>query len=566
MKSFLLSIMGASVMMTATAAVPQLTEVWTHSYQSVVTGGNLMSQTNSAIDANGNVYVAGKFNEAFDFAGETLEPIASSSYLLKFAADGSELWGVSLAGAATVTAVAVDADGSPVLAGVFADEVEFGSQDGNAVIKEGMKMEGAYTSELNASFIAKYTAEGNVTKVEVFVPESLAALVSTGMYFPEDGDEYFHINSLKVDGGKIYASAVYTGLTKCGNTSFEGSYMDPWGGFYFLNQSKASVFSLDADLTNCTEIASFGLKEPTVMVEASQTASSAAVSVKDGQVFIGFVGKGNMSLKAGVSVRDFAFGMELGADNDANEYGFVFAAVKGNQLSIEPQVLKATTTEAYFIDNSISDMMFYGNDMVVVGAANGNVPGFDANTTSGVNDVFVVRLDAASLQKVAGTLVEKSNGEHELDHVMGCAITGDNLCIATADENASGDIMSVGTTWMSLANNALTPSATGATGVSASDKNVFLTECSENGAVTFTMYGTDAAGIDGIISDSVVSIYPNPVADVLFFSAPVDVNLYTISGIEVKSASGVTSLSVADLPAGSYIVKANGKSHHIVKE
>lgn len=566
MKSFLLSIMGVSVMMTATAAVPQLSEDWTHSYQSVVTGGSVMSPTSSAIDANGNVYVAGKFNEAFDFAGETLEPIASSSYLLKFAADGSELWGVAFAGAATVTSVAVDADGTPVVAGIFADEVEFGSLDGNAIVKEGMKMEGAYTSQLNASFIAKYTADGNASKVVSFVPESLPALVATGMYFPIDGDDYFHINSITVDGGKIYASAIYTGLTKCGNVSFEGSYMDPWGGVYFMNQSKCSVFSVDSALDNCTEIASFGLKEPTVAVEVSQTAVSSAVTVKDGTVFVGFVGNGNMSLKAGLSVRDFAFGMNLGDDADANEYGFVFAAVKDNQLSIEPQVLKSTTTEAYFIDNSISDMMFYGDNLVVVGSSNGNVPGFDANKTSGVNDVFVVRLDANTLQKGAGTLVEKANAQFELDHVYGSAILGNNLYIATAVENQDGDITSVGAAWMSLADNMITPSATGSTGTSASAKNIFMSNCSEDGTVTFTMFGTDAAGIDGIVSDSDVKVYPNPVVDTLNFSAPVDLTIYSVSGAEVKSASAVTSVSVTDLPAGNYIVKANGRSHHIVKK
>ena len=47
--------------------------------------------------------------------------------------------GVALAGAATIKAITTDASGNVYIAGNFADVVEFGSTDGNAVEKEGMK-------------------------------------------------------------------------------------------------------------------------------------------------------------------------------------------------------------------------------------------------------------------------------------------------------------------------------------------------------------------------------------------------------------------------------------------
>ena len=95
---------------------------------------------------------------------------------------------------------------------------------------EGMMVDYAYTMKENASFIAKYNPDGRVLAVESFVPEYLPALVETGMYFPEDGDVYFAINHLEVDGDRVYASALYTGTTKHGDVDFDGSYYDAWGG------------------------------------------------------------------------------------------------------------------------------------------------------------------------------------------------------------------------------------------------------------------------------------------------------------------------------------------------
>ena len=557
--------MALSAIMTGTAAVPQLTEAWTQSYPSVVSGDYSMTPTYCAFDARGNVYVAGKFTEAFDFAGSTLDPIAGSSYLLKYSAEGTELWGVSFAGAATVTAMSVSDDECVFVSGMLADEVEFGSLNGLPIVKEGMKMGGDFTSNLNASFIAKYSDNGNALAVETFIPATLPALADKD-YYPEDGDEYFHITSLNAAGGKVYAAATYTGETTCGNVKFDGSYMDPWGGFYFMNQAKSAVFSLDASLKNCAEIASFGLKAPTQLVEASQNSRSANFCVDGDVVYVGFVGNGNMTLNADLSVRDFNFAMELGDEKDINEYGFVFAAVKDNKLSIEPAVYKTQTSQAYFLDNSIKGMELHNGHMMVVGSSNDWVPGkINVSATSGANDVFALMLDAATLEMGASTSIATSGSERSLDRAYGFAYLGDNMYVSTAVEEENGSISSTGATWID-ASMIVSPATQIATGVATSGSKIMLGNCQANGAVSYTMYETDGAGIDDVITNATVKVYPNPVVDVLNFSMPVDVTIYSVLGVEMKHANNVSSISVSELPAGQYIVKANGNAIHVLKK
>lgn len=52
-----------------------------------------------------------------------------------------------------------------------------------------------------------------------------------------------------------------------------------------------------------------------------------------------------------------------------------------------------------------------------------------------------------------------------------------------------------------------------------------------------------------------VSVYPNPVVDVLNFTTPCDVVIINLMGVTVKQAENVSSLPVSDLISGQYIIK-----------
>ena len=67
-------------------------------------------------------------------------------------------------------------------------------------------------------------------------------------------------------------------------------------------------------------------------------------------------------------------------------------------------------------------------------------------------------------------------------------------------------------------------------------------------------------------AEPALTLYPNPVADVLYLSATArTVRIYNVYGIEVAHANDTDRIDVAHLPAGVYTVKADGTVAKIVK-
>ena len=63
-----------------------------------------------------------------------------------------------------------------------------------------------------------------------------------------------------------------------------------------------------------------------------------------------------------------------------------------------------------------------------------------------------------------------------------------------------------------------------------------------------------------------LTLYPNPVADVLYLSATArTVRVYNIYGTEVAHATDTDRVEVSHLPAGIYTVKADGTVAKMVK-
>ena len=76
-------------------------------------------------------------------------------------------------------------------------------------------------------------------------------------------------------------------------------------------------------------------------------------------------------------------------------------------------------------------------------------------------------------------------------------------------------------------------------------------------------------GIDEAKGLPSLTIYPNPVKDVLNIAAdkPVhSVRIYNVYGTEVAHAADTNSINVSHLPAGVYMVRADGKVARIIKE
>lgn len=561
MKKFLLSALSVTALLAANAA-PTLTETWSKPLTGIAAGA-VNYATPMAMAADGSVYASGLFSAAFEFAGKTLEPItAQDSYALKYNADGTEAWAVDLAGAVSISSVAVDKDDNLYVAGIFADEVEFGSTDGKTITKEGQKISDAFAQNKNAAFIAKYSSTGVVQAVETFVPDPLASLVATGMYSPIDGDVFFSINTIKVDGDKVYASAMYTGQTVKGDVTFDGSYNDPWGGVYYMDIKEAAVFSVNAsDLQGCQAVATFGIPA-SLAQDTNENPCSSSLAVDNGTVYVGFVGLGKMNLTVGSEVKEFEFPLDA-TGAGLNTYGYVFASIKngtvGNAVSFTNK-----TDEAYYLAENISYMAVSNGALAVVGTFNSYMPSDESAVVSGKSDVFAMLLSTADMSKLAAMSYAHAEA-NKIEEVSEVAVVGDNLYINIADCDDSYVTQSVSSVWCN-ATAGFTTADVAASGVASNGSNVALGQMTADGNVTYSLYGTENSGIEDVVSDKAVTVFPNPVVDTLNFSEAADAAVYTVGGALVKEAKGVESIDVSDLSAGLYIVKVGDKAVRVIKK
>jgi len=78
--------------------------------------------------------------------------------------------------------------------------------------------------------------------------------------------------------------------------------------------------------------------------------------------------------------------------------------------------------------------------------------------------------------------------------------------------------------------------------------------------------GTPHTDIAEAAAEQALTLYPNPVADVLYLSSTArTIRVYNIDGIEVAHATDTDRIDVASLPAGVYTVKAHGTVAKMVK-
>lgn len=323
MKKILLTLLAAGAVAGASAASYE--SAWSTSVANALEAGNSVFNAPVAVDAQGRTIVTGAFTEDITLAGTALSAVGTSAYIASYDVTGAAQWAVALSGSATVADVVVAADGSVYVSGTFADEVEFGTTAGDAIIKEGMKMDGAATVKQNASFIAHYDATGRILAVADFVPQPLAALTATGMYFPEDGDVYFSINHLAVVDGIVYAAARYTGETEFGGASFKATYNDPWGGAYFVDLAAAAVFTLPADLSSATTLVSAATDGNLAVEEGQYSVLSGNFAVTSEGITAVFSGNGPLVFTAANG--------SYTSTSAATEYAYQFLNIKDGVIT-----------------------------------------------------------------------------------------------------------------------------------------------------------------------------------------------------------------------------------------
>lgn len=536
------------------SAQPTTTPAWSEAISGVEKAEDVYRTAPIATTVGGDVILTGSFTQTLVFGNSFLEPIANSAYLAKYSAAGAPQWAVSLAGAATITAVTTDADDNVYIAGVMADQVVFGSTDGQTATLEGRKADdGSWETSLSSSFIAKYDKDGALKLTRTFVPAADPALVTTGLYFAFDGDLFFKINHLQADKDKVYASALYTGQTVAGDLTFSGTAMDMFGWGY-MDLRAAGVFSLSAETLEAGEKL-LELKTTDAMTNALQHEANAVnFTVDNGTVYAACIGYGNLTLTTPAGSTDYSF---VVPNSDEVTYDHIVTSINGSQVNTKvfPQPELETISKS-----TLGGMQTYGNDLYIAGSYNEKLTFAPAVTSTNATDLYVVKFNKETLDVAeAYTSSFDEEGSNQNQEIF----TSLFVAKGTVYLNGYNEVMSSHEILTPLAYTIdarglqRTADATLVTSAAGDDNISVFAGIDDQQRSTVSCYATVDA-IEEVKGTATATL--RLAGDMIYLTEPADITLYNTQGRAVLTVRNATSLNISALNRGCYIARVSGKS------
>ncbi len=540
------------MMMCLTAIISTTQAQWNDTYQprgvEKAANGDI-----TTISSTGDVYVAGIFDQAFTFGTTELEPIATSTYLIKYNAAGEKQWGVAFAGSATPTAMTTDGDGNVYIAGNFADEVVFGSTDDNSQTKTGVIDEDTQTpiEDQAACFLAKYSSSGILLKLETYLPKPFS--FEDFMYYEPYENLSFSITHLEFNNNTLYASVNMSGITENNNITLKGAYafLD---SFMYDNIYAGALISLNEDLQFSKIYATLSAPDDETF---QYNVRYPRFTFSSSGNFLYFSAKalGNLQLIINGTSEDITF------FSDGKDFSEGYVITQMQSISGEKELVKTFEAEPqdYYLQSERTlNALIQKDDKLYLTGTFGNELTFDKTIVSnGDADAFLAILNLADLSFVTAkqsndsgkekasstTYVEKgtdkyiyiscndtakmSSGIFEVnlsDYTS--AYTNEAAMIYTNVINViNGKIAKVQATTSSIKEDLSTVT------VSLEDVNTSINNPTLNNQVNF---------------------YPNPVVKTMYFSEVCNVNIYNTLGMLVKQATAVDNLNVESLTKGIY--------------
>lgn len=538
---------------------------WTDNLTTTTEAKELTRAAAMAVDNEGNSIVTGSFTKDLEFAASYLEPVANSAFIAKYRLDGAKKWAAGLAGAATVTTVATDADGNVYAAGVFADQVAIKDASGETkatIIGMADKVDKV------SGFIVKYDKQGAYVASKTILAKSdaeIAALDMIGVLSPS-----FTAKKLVVDGNKLYLSASYKGNVALDGVTLQGKYACS-DGMLYSDETTMCVLSFDAaDLANASIVSVLGATEQ-LTNEATYNTEDVNFAINDGKIYVAYVASGkDMTLTAaGKDIK-----IETAYEASATEHAYVLAAIDGDQVTT--QVYHSVATDNSNTLNTIDEMAYQKGKLYLAGSFNQALP-FD-NTISylGGCDAYAACLDAASLNKnwAVASAFDEGDAKHKAEIISGMLVDEDEVTLVGWVENTSNRTIEAP---LGYQINTKTPAM-------QKGEQVLITSVAENG--NYALYQTDnvkgsdedkttegtysyifynnaeSSGISKVLADdNTIDWDGNEVT----LAKSADITVYTAAGAVVKSAKNVKSLSLADAAHGIYLVKVGKQALKIVK-
>lgn len=539
---------------------------WTDNLTTTTEAKDLTRAAAMAVDNEGNSIVTGSFTKDLEFAASYLEPVANSAFIAKYDKAGAKMWAAGLAGAATITTVATDADGNVYAAGVFADQVAI--KDANGETKATITGMADKVDKVSG-FIVKYDKQGEYVASKTILAESdpeIAALDAIGVLSPS-----FTAKKLVVDGNKLYLSASYKGNVDLdGFTLLKGKYACS-EGWLFNDETTMCVLSFDtAYLENASIVSVLGATER-LTNEATYNTEDVNFAINDGKIYVAYVASGkDMTLTA--AGKDTK--IETAYEASATEHAYVLAAIDGDQVTT--QVYHSVATDNSNTLNTIDEMVYQKGKLYLAGSFNQALP-FD-NTISylGGCDAYAACLDAASLSKnwAVASAFDEGDAKHKAEIISGMLVDEDEVTLVGWVENTKDRTIEAP---LGYQINTKTPAM-------QKGEEVLITSVAENG--NYALYQTDnvkgsdedkttegtysyifynnaeSSGISKVLADdNTIDWDGNEVT----LAKSADITVYTAAGAVVKSAKNVKSLSLADAAHGIYLVKVGKQALKIVK-
>ena len=391
MKKVLLMLVALVATVTASAKE----EFWEKSFSPVAKQADLAG-VHTAVASDGSVYASSTYDQVFEFAGKNITDPEGllSSCIVKYDANGEEKWAISLVGACTINAMAVEGDGTLYVAGKTTDEkvVVTSTDNSQTEIENPTAYDIMADAEMvsgYSAFVAKINADGVLQALKVVSPTS--AIPDELMCFDPSA---ITPTKIVIDGDKVYVSCAFGG--NVAELGWEGAYlsMDGWMG---QDLKSYGLFSLaKADLSGLTSVAKVQ-REPLVATynegeqeDVQNTPDAFNFGLYNGKAVMTFIGWGDLKLTSGGVSKVFSFAVA----NDGtgmNEHGMVCT----NGSADRSTVFHAEKHDKSYVPYNLIGGEFINGNSIMGGTFYGNFP-LDNNITRDKNTSFVASIDMAT--------------------------------------------------------------------------------------------------------------------------------------------------------------------------
>ena len=428
--------------------------------------------------------------------------IRDRAYLAKYSADGKELWAVGLVGNSLIHEITTDADGNVYLLGTLAEKVKFESVDGNTKTVEGMKIEGNFTPNRRAAFVAKYDQDGNLKAVRTIEAATNYNIVTPETYF--DNLAQVQPTALAVSNGKVYVGLRHDGDVKIDNVDWKGRYNFAFSYMHVDNHS-VGIMSMNADdLMGATSVADFGAKE-VLTNDGTFNAMDVSYTVANGTVYAAFVGYGTLELNTAKGKKEFATQIGEGAIPRV----YVLASISESNVVTKAFMTKTDTEGANY---RVGPMALEGDKLFVSGVSAGSNPFNNDLQTVGASTLFVASLNPAdlALNRVAGDAYDEGDAEHYAQGIFDMLVNNGEVLLAGYAEKTDQHSLTAQLNYWITADGTVKPAASDSIVSVAKNKDVVAVITNANNQTTVSVYDKkNVTGINQVVASKAdrVAVY-----------------------------------------------------------